>query len=215
MGNQKLQQILVWVLIVIGLAAIVLGMVGVASQKSKLGVLLNPVSSGDWSRGDKNAKVTLVEYSDFQCPACGYFYGLVKNLEKDFPKDFAVVYRNYPLEQVHKYALLASQAAGAAGVQGKFWEMHDMIFEKQSEWSVSSDVLGSFVVYAKTLGIDVEKFKTDINSKEVNDKIQGDLADGNNQNIQGTPTFFVNGKQIQNPQNYEEFKKLIDTEINK
>jgi protein-disulfide isomerase len=210
MDNNKLQQILVWVLIVIGLAAIVLGMVGVVSQKSKLGTLINPINSSDWIRGDKNAKVQLVEYSDFQCPACGYFYGLTKNLEKDFPKDLVIVYRNFPLEQVHKYARLAAQSAIAAGIQGKFWEMHDILFEKQAEWSVSSDARINFIAYAKILGLNVNKFKIDIDSKEVSDKIQGDLTDGNNQSIQGTPTFFLNGKQIANPQNYDEFKKLIE-----
>lgn len=214
MENNKAQSILIWVLIVIGLGAIVLGMVGIVSQKSKLGALITPANSGDWIKGDKNSKVVLVEYSDFQCPACEYFYGIVKNLEKDFPENFAVVYRNYPLSQ-HKYGELAAKAAEAAGIQGKFWEMHDVLFEKQSEWSESGDALKNFASYAQILGLNADKFNTDINSKEVSDKIQNDLADGNNQNIQGTPTFFINGKEIKSPGNYEEFKAVIEKEINK
>ncbi len=214
MDNRKLQQILVWVLVIIGLGAVVLGMVGVVSQKSQKaasGVLINSVSSNDWVRGGKNAKVTLVEYSDFECPACGYYYGMVKQLEKDFPGDLEVVYRNFPLPQ-HKYGKLAAQAAEAAGKQGKFWEMHDMLFEKQNEWSVSNDALQNFAVYAQSLNLNIDKFKADMNSSEISDKIQASIDDGNKQGLQGTPTFFLDGKQITNPASYNDFKALVEKE---
>ncbi len=212
--TNKFQQILIWGLIILGLGAIVLGMIGIVSKKPE-GVLINPVNSNDWVRGNKNAKVVLVEYSDFQCPACAYYSGMVKNLERDFLNDLAVVYRHFPLEQIHKYAKLSAQAAEAAGKQGKFWEMHDVLFEKQSEWSVSDDALQNFISYAQTLGLDINRFQTDLNSKDIEDRIQKNIISAYDQKLAGTPTFFLNGKQIQNPKDYEEFKRLIEGEINK
>ena len=212
--TNKFQQILIWGLIILGLGAIVLGMIGIVSKKPE-GVLINPVNSNDWVRGNKNAKVVLVEYSDFQCPACAYYSGMVKNLERDFLNDLAVVYRHFPLEQIHKYAKLSAQAAEAAGKQGKFWEMHDVLFEKQSEWSVSDDALQNFISYAQTLGLDINRFQTDLNSRDVEDRIQKNIISAYDQKLAGTPTFFLNGKQIQNPKDYEEFKRLIEGEINK
>ena len=212
--TNKFQQILIWGLILVGLGAIVLGMIGIVSKKTE-GTLINPVNSSDWIRGNRNAKVVLVEYSDFQCPACAYYSSLVKNLERDFLNDLAVVYRHFPLEQIHKYAKLAAQAAEAAGKQGKFWEMHDIIFEKQSEWSISDNALQNFISYAKVLGLDINKFQTDLNSKDVEEKIQKDTVSAYDQKLAGTPAFFLNGKQISNPRDYEEFKNLIQKEISK
>ncbi|MBI5401695.1 thioredoxin domain-containing protein [Candidatus Wolfebacteria bacterium] len=210
--TNKFQQILIWGLIIIGLGAVVLGMIGIVSKKPD-GVLINPVSSDDWAIGNKNAKVVLIEYSDFQCPACAYYYSMVKNLERDFPDDLAVVYRHFPLEQIHKYAKLAAQAAEAAGKQGKFWEMHNVLFEKQSEWSVSDNAIQNFVFYAQALGLDINKFQTDLDSKDVEEKIQKDTINAYGQKLPGTPSFFLNGKQIQNPGTYEEFNNLIQKEL--
>ncbi|MEK7149867.1 MAG: thioredoxin domain-containing protein [Patescibacteria group bacterium] len=212
--TNKFQQILIWGLIILGLGAIVLGMIGIVSKKTE-GTLINPVNSSDWIRGNRNAKVVLVEYSDFQCPACAYYSGMVKNLERDFLNDLAVVYRHFPLEQIHKYAKLSAQAAEAAGKQGKFWEMHDVLFEKQSEWSVSDDALQNFISYAQTLGLDINRFQTELNSRDVEDRIQKNIVSAYNQKLAGTPTFFLNGKQISNPRDYEEFKNLIQKEISK
>ena len=210
--TNKFQQILIWGLILVGLGAIVLGMIGIVSKKTE-GTLINPVNSSDWIRGNRNAKVVLVEYSDFQCPACAYYSSLVKNLERDFPNDLAVVYRHFPLEQIHKYAKLAAQAAEAAGKQEKFWEIHDTLFEKQSEWSMSDDALQNFISYAKALGLDINRFQIDLNSKDVEEKIQKDITSAYDQKLAGTPTFFLNGKQISNPRDYKEFNNLIQKEL--
>ena len=219
MDNKK-YSILIWSLIALGIIGIVLGMIAVVSYKSggpqgNSGNLTEPVNSSDWIRGSKDAKVVLVEYSDFQCPACDYFYSQVKQLEKDFDGKIAVVYRYFPLEQVHKNARLSARAAEAAGRQGKFWEMHDLLFENQNAWAESSNAIQAFDSYAQSLGLDMNKFNRDINSSDIDVKINNDYQSGVNSGVQGTPTFFINGKQIENPQSYDAFKSIIEAELNK
>jgi len=169
-----------------------------------------PVSSADWSTGTFTAPITLVEYSDFQCPACGLYYPVLKQLTKDFPEKIRFVYRNFPLSQLHANAQLAAQAAEAAGLQGKFWEMHDLLFENQRVWSDQKDALDTFIAYAQTLGLDQQKFKLDVNSALVKESVDSDFKGGIDAKVNGTPTFFLNGKKITNPQSYDEFKTLIE-----
>ncbi len=161
-----------------------------------------------------NSSVTLVEFGDFQCPACSAYYPLVKKVMEEFNGKINFVFRNYPLPS-HKNATPAHQAAEAAGIQGKFWEMHDAIYENQEEWSASTKVEDTFETYAKDSGLDVKKYKTDVKSEEVKNRINKDLADGNLAGITGTPTFFLNGQKIGNPQSYEAFKKLIEDALAK
>lgn len=176
------------------------------------------VSDQDFIKGPQSAsgsaKVTLIEYADFQCPACASAYPIVKKLEEDFNNDLRVVYRFFPLTQIHKNAMVSSQAAYAAGLQGKFWEMHDMIFENQTSWS-DTQARDIFVDYANKLGLDSKKFESDIDNqstvKFITDEMNKAIAIG----INSTPTFFVNGKHIQNPGGFEEFKKIIQNEISK
>ena len=191
-------------------------MIGIVSQKpdDSSVALPAPVSADDWIKGSPAAKAVLVEYSDFQCPACKYFFSQVKQLESDFGDKIAFVYRYFPLEAIHKYALLSAQAAEAAGKQGKFWEMHDLIFQNQEQWADSGNALDNFVSYAQTLNLDVDKFKSDINSPEITDKIKKMEQSALAADLKGTPTFFLNGNQI-SPQSYGEFKQLIENELNK
>jgi len=160
--------------------------------------------------GRNDAPVMLVEYADFQCPACGAYYPLIKTLEQDFSDKLAVVFRHFPLTAIHSNALPAARAGEAAGQQGKFWEMHDMIFEKQHEWSASTEVEKIFRHYAEVLGMDVDRFSTDYNSKSFDAKIKNDFNSGETLGVQGTPTFFLNGTKINNPRGYEEFRNLIE-----
>lgn len=218
MGNSnKGKEILVWVLIAVGLGAVVFGMYGAATQSGKTNgdgsVLVSPVVAEDRTKGSANAKVELVEYSDFECPACRYFYGMVKQLEAEKGNAVRVTYRHFPLQQ-HRYALVTAQAAEAAELQGKFWEMHDMLFEKQEEWSKSADIQQSLIGYATALGLDAERFVVDIQKKEIADKIDRDRALGAEQKIQGTPTFFLNGTLVQF-RSYEDLKQLVEVELNK
>ncbi len=154
--------------------------------------------------------VVLVEFSDFQCPACGAYYPIVKKLVEEFAKDLTFVYRNYPLISIHENAFLAAQTAEAAGKQGKYWEIHDLLFENQKEWSKVGNARELFIGYAKTLGITL-----DIDAQDVKDKVQRDMADGNALGISGTPTFFVNGEKIQNPANLAAFEAVIKAAIEK
>ena len=153
--------------------------------------------------------MTLLEYSDFQCPACGVYFPIVKQLLEDHPDDVRFVYRHFPLRSIHAKAQLAGQASEAAGLQDKFWEMHDILFERQSVW-VNGDHEELFVSYAQELGLNVEQFKNDLESPDTKNKVDGDYLSAVGAKLNSTPSFFVNGRKITNPRTYEEFKILIN-----
>lgn len=171
------------------------------------------INDKDHVRGNKDAKAVLVEYGDFQCPACGTYYPLVKNLEKDFPDNLAVVFRNFPLTTIHQNAMNGAKAAEAANLQGKFWKMHDMLFENQDEWSGLSNPEDTFISYAEKIGIDKDKFQADYKSQEVQDKINADVKIANQLGINATPTFYLNGKKLTNPTSYDAFKSLVQSAV--
>ena len=174
-----------------------------------------PVTDSDWYEGGKDASAVLVEYSDFQCPACGAYAPLIRELHETYGNSLKIVYRNYPLVTIHPNAQLAAQAAEAAGIQGKFFPMHDILFENQETWSKEADPTSLFVEYATAIGLDVEKFTTDLTGKDVVNAIKNDVEGGNTSKISSTPTFFLNGIQIsRNPQGIESFKALIDATLN-
>lgn len=164
----------------------------------------------DWYKGNKDAKNIMVEYSDFQCPACRSYAPIVKQLSEEMGQDLVIVYRHFPLSQ-HKQADLAARAAEAAGNQGKFWEMNDKIFASQLDWADKSDAMDKFTAYAQELGLDIEKFKSDIVSSEVKAKVKNQYKSGIEAKVSSTPSFFINGQKIQNPKTYEEFKTIIQT----
>ena len=168
----------------------------------------------DRVKGDANAPVTLVEYTDFQCPACGAYYPILDQLSKDLEGKMKFVVRHYPLIQIHKNALPSARAAEAAGRQGKFWEMYDVLFANQKEWSNADDPTKSiFPAYATRVGIDVEKFKQDMTDSSLDEKINQDRATGNELKISGTPSFFLNGKKLENPSSVDAFKKAIENAV--
>lgn len=167
------------------------------------------VSATDHVRGALDGKVTLVEFGDFQCPACGAYEPIVRQLLKDNNKTLKLVFRHFPLTQIHQNALLSAKATEAAALQGKFWEMHDIIYDKQKEWSEGLNARDLFLAYATTIGLDTKKFSQDLNNKSIEDKILAEYKEGAKLGIMGTPTFFVNGKRIENPQSLEAFDKLI------
>lgn len=167
------------------------------------------ISNTDHIRGAQDGKVTMIEFADFQCPACGAYEPLVRKVLEDNPTTLKIVFRHFPLTQIHQNALLAAKAAEAAGLQGKFWEMHDMLFDKQKDWSLGLNAHDFIINYATTLGLDIAKFSTDLNSSVIEKKILAEYQEGVKLGINGTPSFFVNGKKIQNPQSPEEFNKLI------
>jgi protein-disulfide isomerase len=156
-----------------------------------------------------SAKVTVVEFGDYQCPACGAAYPVTKELLKDYQGTINFVFRNFPLPQ-HKNAPTAAEAAEAANAQGKFWEMHDKLYETQNDWADLSNPLDKFVSYAKDLGLDTNKFKSDVKANKYEAFIQADTTDGNNIGVNATPTFFINGIGISGVPSLADFKAQID-----
>ena len=168
----------------------------------------------DHVSGNASSSVVVIEYSDFQCPACRTYYPITKQLIAEFGNEIAFVYRHFPLVQIHPNAQLAAQAAEAAAKQGKFWQMHDLLFEKQNEWANVASPKSLFESYAILTGISVEQFKTDITSQEVINFVRAERTNAIKLRLQGTPTFFVNGKQIQNPASVDAFRVIIKDAIN-
>ena len=148
-----------------------------------------PVSSErDHTIGPETAPVTLVEYGDYECPFCGAAHGVAKQLVQEFGDDLRFVFRHFPLTQIHPHAALAAEAAEAAGAQGGFWGMHDLLFENQDRLS-PQDIL----VYARMLGLDLDRFMSDLRDHVHAPKVREDFMSGVRSGVNGTPTFFVNG----------------------
>lgn len=173
----------------------------------------NEIQANDHLKGNKEAKVIFIEYSDFQCPACAAYYPIIKEIVKIYQDKVLFVYRHFPLRQIHPNAQPAAQAAVAAGLQNKFWEMHDLIFERQKNWSEVKNPKDLFIQYAQELALDIEKFKLDLDSKEVKDKVNADYNSAISLRLNGTPTFFLNGQKLDLPLPLEKLKKLIDEKL--
>lgn len=171
------------------------------------------VTPADHTKGNPDASITVIEYSDFECPACGVYYPVVKQLSQEYGDRALFVYRHFPLTNIHRNALSAGLSAEAAGRQGKFWEMHDLLFEGRSEWEGSADAPDIFFGYAETLGLVLDEFQNDINDKAVLDDIEASYRGGLFVGVNGTPTFFVNGTKIHNPQSYEAFAAVIESAL--
>jgi Protein-disulfide isomerase len=161
-----------------------------------------PVAEADppYVRGNPKAPVTVEEFADFQCPSCGYYYPELKKIETEFGENLRVIFRERPLVPPHEHALLAAEAAEAAGLQGRFWEMHDKLYENQTTWSVATDLVPIFVDYAKQIGLDPDRFMKDLNGEAVAARIFQDGKRAHVFNVNTTPTFFVNGKEAKDDQ---------------
>lgn len=172
---------------------------------------LNVTEEFEQVKGAENAAITIVEYSDFQCPFCAQAAPVVDRIVNEYPDDVRVVYRHYPLRQIHAQAQFAAEAAEAAGRQGKFWEMHDLLFENMDAWSGAS-ARTAFESFAEQLGLDEEQFKTDMNDRAITQKVNNDYASGVAAGVQGTPTFFMNGVRL-NANGYQGFVDAIEEEL--
>ncbi len=159
--------------------------------------------------GPAESKVVIVEFGDYQCPACGFAHPIIKRTISEYGGKVALVYRHFPLMQ-HRHSLIAAEAAEAANQQGKFWEMHNRLYEDQKRWSVSDKPLDIFLEYAKEFGLDTEKFKQSVESAAFKEIIENDQKDGANAGVSGTPTLFINGEQYSDGFNYEALKAKID-----
>ncbi|PIZ99149.1 MAG: hypothetical protein COX78_02170 [Candidatus Levybacteria bacterium CG_4_10_14_0_2_um_filter_35_8] len=164
--------------------------------------------------GTSSAKVVLTEYADFQCPACGTYYPIVKQILQSYGDKIKYVYRNYPLAQ-HQNAKLAAYAAYAAYKQGKFSEMEDLLYTNQKDWSISNTSEDIFRQYAEQINLDITKYNKDTASEETKKFIDNQLNAAQTLGINSTPTFFVNKDQIQTPPNFNVFKKVIEDALSK
>lgn len=218
---QVMKRVGLWGGIIILFAVAVWGLIAFVNSNKPSNVLssqatdLVSIRKDDIVFGDpKLAKAVLIEYADFQCPACAFYQPWVRELKKDFGSRLLVVYRFFPLSQ-HKNAIPSSRAALAAGIQNKFWEMHDLIYENQESWANSANAKEIFTDYAKKLNLDIDKFNLDFEAQSTKDFINSELNEGVRIGIKATPTFFVNGVKIQNPRSLDEFKTLIQDAIGK
>lgn len=155
-----------------------------------------------------SAKVTIVEFGDYQCPACGAAHPVIKQVLKDFSGKVNFVFRDFPFPQ-HLNAMEAAEAAESAGAQGKYWDMYDLLYQNQEEWSEVSNPREIFTSYAKQLNLNIDQFSSDMDTNKFVDKINKDKQDGEALGVNSTPTFFVNGEKINN-WSYETFKQKIE-----
>lgn len=195
-----------WIVFIV-VCALVLGGLAFMSKKDNVDVgntdatkiiTETDTAIGDHTYGNKDSKVMLVEYGDFQCPACGGAYAQLKTIKEKYKDDIVFVFRNFPLTSIHPNALAASAVAEAAGLQGKFWEMHDKLYENQDSWSsaTADQRDGIFEGYATELGLKLDQFRTDLSSKKVTEKISRDQALGRKVKVDATPGIFVGNTKI-------------------
>ncbi len=171
-------------------------------------ILTQPVSTRDHAEGLADAQLTLVEYGDYQCPYCGAAYPVVKRLQRKLGKKLRFVFRNFPVTQTHPYALIAAEAAEAAALQGKFWEMHDLLYENQTR--LEPDIIPA---WAKKIGLDLEKFGNDIKQGVVGKRIQEDRQSGIRSGVNGTPTFYINGTRYNGSPDYDSLREALESEL--
>ena len=221
--KSKLPLIIIAVVLV---AAVVAGGMLVSSNKSstgdpaktnappRLSSQRGPVSAGaepPRAKGPESAPVMIEEFGDYQCPSCGLFNPIVEKLKADYGDRVRLVFRHLPL-QMHRNASLAARAAEAAGNQGRFWEMHDALYEGQKEWSDLPNPRPKFAEYAQRLGIDVAKFSGEIDSPEIGSRILADMRRADSIGVNSTPSVFLNGYQVRDI-NEDSLRKEIDAAL--
>jgi len=165
-------------------------------------------------QGPENAPVTLVEFADYQCPMCAHWSPMIAELLRKYPDKVRFEFHYYPLIQIHRYAMAAALAAEAAGEQGRYWEMHDLLFENQDRWAASNNAETEFLTYAVRLGMNTNQFMQAMRSPDVQARILQDVTRAVNAKLPGTPTIFMNGQLIDPlPKNLEELVRIVDDRL--
>jgi protein-disulfide isomerase len=202
-------------LVIVIVAVILLG----KSTPSSTGTSNQTVDPSILVRADSNqtasssAKVTVVEFGDYQCPSCGAAFPILQQMLRDYSGRINFVFRNFPLP-MHPNAPMAAEAAEAAGAQGKYWPMHDILYDKQNEWADSQNPLPQFDGYAQSLGLDMTKFDSDVKNNKYADKISKDQTDGNTLGVNATPTLYINNQQaFVGVPTYDDLKAKLDAEL--
>lgn len=202
------------------IAVVIIGLFGVfaltkKSNEQSTSNSSNGTSVSEHKKGAGTKNVTLIEYGDFQCPACKSYYPIVKQIAAAYGDEITIQFRHFPLTQIHPSAFAASRAAEAAGKQNKFFEMHDLLYENQDSWTSIPNASAVFETYAQQLGLNMDQYKADVASGQTAEVINADIKAGQAIGANSTPTFVLNGKKIDNPKTFEEFKTAIDAEIAK
>ena len=216
--NDLVKKIIIWGGIALASIAGIALLVKLAGTSSSTAPIETPnlpeVSANEIIVGEKNAKVSIIEYSDFQCPACASYNPVVNKLLSDYSGKVRLVYRFFPLRTIHKNGIISSQAGYAAWKLGKFSEMKDELFVNQKDWESLDEgkAKEAFIDYAKGLKLDGNKFKEIMNSNEAKNAVLDGEKEALGLGLNSTPTFFLGNKRVQ-PGGYEDFKKLIDDEL--
>ncbi len=202
-----------FLLILAGLAVLFIGVI-VFAKNDKTDTTIDTSGGSNHVQGASNSGVAVIEFGDFQCPACASYHPLVKQLQEDYGDEISFQFRHFPLVSIHQNAMAAHRAAEAAGNQDKFWEMHDMLYERQKTWESSTNTSQIFEDYAAELGLNIDTYKQDVASSTINDVINADVKAAQALGATSTPTFVIDGKRLEDlPQDIEGFKKLIDEAI--
>jgi len=211
-------------LVLLVIAAILGGVLVVTNHNRNAGAPATNAKPTEHIEGNPGKSIVLIEYGDYQCPICGEFYPAVKQVVATYNGSIGFQFRELPLTQIHNNAFAAARAAEAAGLQGKYFEMHDLLYENQNAWSKSSDPQLQFNAYAARLGLNLPKFKQDYASEQVNNAINADIAAFNKTGDEmATPTFYLDGKKLDNSKLFDAsshpsvaaFSQLIQAEIDR
>jgi len=167
-----------------------------------------PVSGRDHTQGNNHAPVTLVEYGDYECPHCRAAHPVIKRVERHFGERLCFVFRNFPLTQIHANAQSAAETAEFAASEGKFWEMHDLLFENQER--LGDDL---FAELATQLGLDATKLRESLENGSYTSRVRNDFTGGVRSGVNGTPTFFINGQRHNGPADFEHLVKAIEAAL--
>jgi protein-disulfide isomerase len=171
-------------------------------------VLSVPVNQRDHVRGPETAPVTLVEYGDFECPYCAAAHVILKEVQATMGDQLRLVFRHFPLTQIHPHAEPAAEASEAAGAQGQFWEMHDLLYENQPRLDPPH-----LLMYAEELGLDVERFARELEEGAYRERVRGDFLSGVRSGVNGTPAFFINGVRYDGSWDIEPLVEALERSV--
>lgn len=193
-------------IVAVAAVAVIAGVIWWSSTHKEIAVVDASVGQ---KRGPDSAPVKIIEFADFQCPACQASEADIRKMLAAHPEDVQFIFRHFPLS-IHPNAVPAAQASEAAANQGKFWEMHGLIYDNQNVWSSQTNPESTFVSYAKQLGLDEKKFRDDYDSDAVKNIIKRDQDYGDSLAVNQTPTFYVNGQKLTGAQTFDQWQSLIE-----
>jgi protein-disulfide isomerase len=173
-------------------------------ESADLSRLLLPIRPMDHVQGPEDAPYTLVEYGDYECPDCGRLYVILRDLHKELPAQLRIVFRHYPLSGVHHHAQQAAEAAEAAAAQGKFWEMHTLLFERQQALATKD-----LIRYAEELALDVARFRQELKNETYRERVRADFLAGVQNGVYGTPGLFLNGVRYDREWDKESLRRVL------